>query len=63
MKRASDHAMLLARRANAERNYARTKDMHDLTEVMRASTAVKSSQSAPVQEQPRIGSPIGQRWS
>jgi hypothetical protein len=48
MKRASDHSMLLARRANAERSYARSKDMRDLTEVMRASEDVKKSQNSSV---------------
>jgi hypothetical protein len=63
MKRASDHSMLLARRANAERSYARSKDIRDLTEVMRSSEAVKNNLSAPAPEQQRIGAPIGQRWS
>jgi len=63
MKRASDHSMLLARRANAERGYARSKDIRDLTEVMRSTDAVKSNLSAPAPEQQRVGAPIGQRWS
>ena len=63
MKRASDHSMLLARRANAERSYARSKDIRDLTEVMRSTDAVKSNLAAPASsEQQRTGTPIGQRW-
>jgi len=55
--------MLLARRANAERSYARSKDIRDLTEVMRSTDAVKSNLAAPASsEQQRTGTPIGQRW-
>lgn len=58
MKRASDHAMLLARRANMERNNARNRDDSDLTEIMQASSVT------PKKVDPeRKGAPIGNRWS
>lgn len=57
--RASDHKMLLARRAAAEANYARTKKISDLTEVLRYSDDAQEKVTAAPE---RKGAPIGQRW-
>ena len=64
MRRATDHAKLIAQKARIENQYARTKDVRDLTDVIRLDTESKKavkSMKAPVAE--RKGIPIGQRWA
>lgn len=67
MKRASDHAMLLVHRARqAERRYAQSKNVRDLTEVIKFDKIAKdavNSPRMPVETMERKGIPIGQRWA
>jgi hypothetical protein len=63
MRRAADHAMLMLHRAVSERDYARTKNLRDLTEVVQNDKeAKKVIKNLRVEAPVRKGIPIGQRW-
>jgi hypothetical protein len=64
MQRASDHAASLVRKVKtAEQDFARTKNVRDLTNVVRYDAAAKSAiKQMKVEPEKRQGIPIGQRW-
>ena len=65
MRRAADHAMLMATKARqAEKQYARTKSVRDLTDVIKMdATTKKMVKVLTIPTEKRAGCPIGQRWA
>lgn len=64
MKHSSDHATSLVRKVKeSEQEFARTKNIRDLTNVVKYDAeAKKVTKSLKAEPEKRRGIPIGQRW-
>jgi hypothetical protein len=65
MRQSSDRAPLLARKVHtAEQEFARTKNIRDLTDVVKYAAQSKNLiKSLKVEPEKKKGIPIGQRWN